>query len=57
MVLGNKQEVSPPLSSISNFKQHPGETLKDAWVRINRIHYEDPTPCEDEKLKDRKSVV
>ena len=50
MVLGNKQEVSPPLSSTSNFKQHPGETLKDAWVRINRIHYEDPTPCEDEKL-------
>ena len=50
MNLGNKQEVSPPLSSISNFKQYPGETLKDAWVRINRMHYEDPTPCEDEKL-------
>jgi hypothetical protein len=42
--------VSRPLSSTSNFKKHPGETLKDAWVRINRIHYEDPTSCENEKL-------
>ena len=38
------------MRSTSYFKQQPGETLKDAWVRINRIHYEDPTPCEDEKL-------
>jgi hypothetical protein len=37
------------VNSTSTFKQHPGETLKDAWARINRIHYEEPTPCEDEK--------
>ena len=42
--------MSSPLRSTSYFKQHPGETLKDAWIRINRIHYEDPTPCEDEML-------
>ena len=50
MIPGNKQKVSSHLRSTSYFKQQPGETLKDAWVRINRIHYEDPTPCEDEKL-------
>ena len=50
MSLRNKKKVSLPLSSISNFKQQPGETLKDAWVRINRMHHEDPTPCENEKL-------
>jgi hypothetical protein len=36
--------------STSTFKQQPGETLKDTWARINRIHDEDSTPCEDEKL-------
>jgi hypothetical protein len=24
--------------------------VKDAWARINRIHDEESTPCEDEKL-------
>ena len=50
MVLGNKQGGSSLGNSVSSFKQYHGETLKDAWVRINRMHYEDPTPCEDEKL-------
>jgi hypothetical protein len=50
MSLENKFEVSPLAISTSTFKQQPGETLKDAWVRINRIHDEDSTPCEDEKL-------
>ena len=50
MILGNKQKVISPLRSTSDFKQHPGVTWKDDCVRINRIHCEDPTPCEDEKL-------
>ena len=50
MIPGNKQKVSSHLRSTYYFKEQPGETLKVAWVRINRIHYEDPTPCEDEKL-------
>ena len=41
MVLGNKQGVSTLVNSVSIFKQYHGETLKDAWVRINRMHYED----------------
>jgi hypothetical protein len=50
MSLENKLEVSPSMSSTSTFKQQPGERLKDAWARINRIHYEKSTPCKDEKL-------
>jgi hypothetical protein len=50
MSLENKHEMSPSVNSTSTFKQHPRETIKDAWVRISRIHYEEPTPCEDEKL-------
>jgi hypothetical protein len=50
MSLENKFEVSPSVISTSTFKQQPGETLKDALARINRIHDEDSTPCEDEKL-------
>jgi hypothetical protein len=50
MSLENKFEVSPSVSSTYTFKQQPGETLKDAWDGINKIHYEESTPCEDEKL-------
>jgi hypothetical protein len=50
MSLENKLEVCPSVSSTSTFKKQPGEILKDAWARINRIHYEESTPCEDEKL-------
>jgi hypothetical protein len=50
MSLENKLEVIPSVSSTSTFKQQPGETLKDAWARINRINYEESTTCEDEKL-------
>jgi hypothetical protein len=50
MSLKNKPEVSPSVSSTSTFKQQPGETVKDSWARINRIHDEDSTPCEDKKL-------
>jgi hypothetical protein len=50
MSLENKLEVSPSVSSTSTFKQQLGESVKDAWARINRIHYEESTPCEDEKL-------
>jgi hypothetical protein len=50
MSLENKLEVIPSVSSTSTFKQQPGETLKDAWARINRIHYEESSACEDEKL-------
>jgi hypothetical protein len=50
MSLENKFEVSPLVISTSTFKQQPGETVKDAWARINRIHDEESTQCEDEKL-------
>jgi hypothetical protein len=33
MSLENKHEMSPSVNSTSTFKQHPGETLKDAWVK------------------------
>jgi hypothetical protein len=33
MSLENKHEMSPSVNSTSTFKQHPGETLKDARVK------------------------
>jgi hypothetical protein len=50
MSLENELEVCPSVSSTSTFKKQPGEILKDAWARINMIHYGESTPCEDEKL-------
>ena len=49
MVLGKKLGTNLPTRKIF-LKQYPGETLKDAWVRVNRINYENPTPLEDEEL-------
>jgi hypothetical protein len=38
------------IDTTSNFKQLYGESLKDAWFRINKIHSEDANPCGKEKL-------
>ena len=38
------------MPSTSNFKQLYGESLKDALFRLNKMHSEDPKPCEKEKL-------
>jgi hypothetical protein len=48
-----EQVLSPMENTIvrtSNFKQLYGESLKDAWFRLNHIHKEDPNPCEKEKM-------
>ena len=37
-------------SSTSTFKQNYGESLKDAWFRLHKMHSEDPEPCGEEKL-------
>jgi hypothetical protein len=39
--------VETSCMNIATFKQNYGETLKDAWFRINKIHKEDPNPCEE----------
>ena len=38
------------LGSIPTFRQRPGETLKDAWERINRMRDEEPIPCNENHL-------
>ena len=39
------------LYKVATFKQNYGETLKDAWGRINKIQSEDPSPCSEENLQ------
>jgi hypothetical protein len=34
----------------ATFRQHFGETLKDAWGRINKIHKEEPHLCREENM-------
>ena len=34
----------------SIFKQNFGESLKDAWFRIQEMHDKDPNPCSEAKL-------
>ena len=37
-------------SNTSTFKQNYGESLKDAWFRLHKMHSKDPEPCGEEKL-------
>ena len=39
------------LHKVATFKQNYGETLKDAWGRINKIQNEDLSPCSEENLQ------
>jgi hypothetical protein len=39
-----------PKNATTSFKQHFGETLRDAWERINKMHSEDPIPCGENNM-------
>jgi hypothetical protein len=38
------------IDTTSNYKPLYGESLKDAWFRLNKMHGKDPNPCEKQKL-------
>jgi hypothetical protein len=38
------------IDTTSKFKQLYGESLKDAWFRLNKTHSKDPNPCEKRKV-------
>jgi hypothetical protein len=40
----------PPINSTTSFKQLFGETLRDAWKRINKMHSEDPISCGENNM-------
>jgi hypothetical protein len=43
-------KISDVIAISPNFKQFYGESLKDAWIQINKINGKIPNSCEKEKL-------